>query len=361
MKSYILIGIGLLVIAAACKKSDSEINNIEKQYPWKILRSGASYNLNSVFFTDSLTGYAVGGTDGSLGMGIIIKTTDGGNKWSEQKDGRNCNELTSVFFIGETGYAVGYDNYSVDTNYYCKGTILKTVNGGENWVIQSQFELPMLSSVYFINADTGYAVGGGVVSTVDGGKNWIEHEGYYTMKLRSVFAVGKTVYATLENSNWYYANSIVKTTNGFETWDVKMGIWSSSLDRYITSLFFTDENTGYVGTESYNGVILQTTNGGVNWTKQKTGTTKDLYSIYFLNPNEGYAVGGDSYTVYNSSNLLDYTDYESSVILKTTDAGVTWEVQPTDPVKAILRSVFFVGNTGYAVGDKGTIIKTVEK
>jgi photosystem II stability/assembly factor-like uncharacterized protein len=357
MKRYILIGIGLLIIVVACKKSDSDLEN---QSSWVILHSGASYNLNSVFFTDSLTGYAVGGTNGSLGYGIIIKTTDGGNTWSEQKEGRNCNELTSVFFIGETGYAVGYENYSVDTNYYCKGTILKTLNGGEDWVIQSQFTLPMLSSVYFINADTGYAVGGGIVSTIDGGKNWTEHEGYYTMKLRSVFAVGKTVYSTLENSNWYHSNSIVKTINSFETWDIKTGILTGDLSICITGLYFTDENTGYIATERYNGVILQTTNGGTKWVEQKTGTTKDLYSIFFRNPNQGYAVGGDSYTEYHSSNLLDYTEHQTSVILKTTDAGTNWEVQPTDPIKAVLRSVFFVGNTGYAVGDKGTIIKTVE-
>ncbi|MFZ2865527.1 MAG: YCF48-related protein [Ignavibacteriaceae bacterium] len=39
------------------------------------------------------------------------------------------------------------------------------------------------------------------------------------------------------------------------------------------------------------GKILKTTNGGTNWTTQSSGTTNDLYSVYFVNETTGWAVG----------------------------------------------------------------------
>jgi hypothetical protein len=74
--------------------------------------------------------------------------------------------LNSVYFCDEnTGYIVGRN-----------GTILKTVNGGDNWD-----ELPSgtyydFRSVYFTDANTGYAVGaaGTILKTTNGGTNFIE-------------------------------------------------------------------------------------------------------------------------------------------------------------------------------------------
>ena len=76
--------------------------------------------LNSIFFINAYTGYAVGQE------GTIIKTTDQGNSWKILKSG-TTNYLYSVYFLNpDTGYAVGYG-----------GTILKTTDGGNNWISQS--------------------------------------------------------------------------------------------------------------------------------------------------------------------------------------------------------------------------------
>jgi len=71
------------------------------------------------------------------------------------------NDLKSVFFTDDlTGYAVGV-----------KGTIARTVNGGTDWEIQSSGPLSDLTSVYFTDPNKGLAVGwyGTILMTTNGG------------------------------------------------------------------------------------------------------------------------------------------------------------------------------------------------
>ncbi|MBK7446360.1 MAG: hypothetical protein IPJ45_10170 [Ignavibacteria bacterium] len=83
------------------------------------MQNGFKKSLYSNYFTGANTGYAVGDS------GKILKTTDGGNNWLQQISPTR-NLLKSVYFVNEnTGYAVG------DT-----GIILKTINAGVNWIQQ---------------------------------------------------------------------------------------------------------------------------------------------------------------------------------------------------------------------------------
>ena len=65
------------------------------------------------------------------------------------------------------------------------------------------------------------------------------------------------------------------------------------------------------------GKIFKTTNGGTTWTIQWSGTTNYLHSVYFTNANSGYTVGDDG------------------TILKTTDGGTVgiYEKQKTSNLK----------------------------
>jgi photosystem II stability/assembly factor-like uncharacterized protein len=200
--------------------------------------------LESVYFTDTNTGYIVG-VDG-----IILKTINAGNNWSPQTSGTN-ERLNSVCFAdANTGYAVGWN-----------GAIIKTINGGTNWYTQTSGTTVRLNSVYFNDANTGYAVGyeGTILKTIDGGANWIAQTSGTTYWLWSVFFI---------NANFGYAVG------------------------------------GLPGTET----ILKTIDGGTNWITQTSATTNMLYSVYFPTPDTGYAVGetgtilqstGDSYIQEN--------------------------------------------------------------
>ena len=87
--------------------------------------------------------------------GTILKTIDGGANWILQTEPSGKN-LRSVYFPQDavTGYAVGEG-----------GTILKTTDGGTNWVLQSEPSGKNLKSIHFPqNATTGYAVEDGGTS-----------------------------------------------------------------------------------------------------------------------------------------------------------------------------------------------------
>ncbi|MFA5781980.1 MAG: YCF48-related protein [Bacteroidales bacterium] len=77
------------------------------------------------------------------------------------------------------------------------------------------------------------------------------------------------------------------------------------------------------------------------WVILNSGTTNLLFSVYFTNADTGYVVG------------------ETGTILKTTDGGTNWTTQ-TSGTSSDLWSVYFTNaNTGYAVGGTGTILKTI--
>lgn len=95
--------------------------------------------------------------------GSILRTTDGGTNWIPQSSG-TTNELTGVFFLdANTGTAIGYN-----------GTILKTTDGGANWAPQSSGTNKILSSIFFTDANTGTVVGQDttILRTTNGGTSW---------------------------------------------------------------------------------------------------------------------------------------------------------------------------------------------
>ncbi len=110
----------------------------------------------------------------------------------------------------------------------------------------------------------------------------------------------------------------------------------------LQSIFFTDENTGYVA--GIVGKIFKTIDGGINWTEQTFGTNDFISDIYFIDTDIGYAVG------------------RNGLIIKTTNGGLNWTIQTLPEnfnIFTTLRSVYFINaNTGYIVGDYGNILTT---
>ena len=84
---------------------------------------------------------------------------------------------------------------------------------------------------------------------------------------------------------------------------------------YLYTLKFFNQNTG---------IILKTTNSGINWTNIIPATTgMTYYSSYFINNNTGFLSG------------------TGSNILKTTDQGQTWNGYETDNNYSN-KSIFFI-------------------
>lgn len=130
--------------------------------------------------------------------------------------------------------------------------------------------------------------------------------------------------------------TIIRTTDGGKTWDVKTCVTGSDLNR----VYFPNHGTiGYAVGDS--GTILKTTNSGESWFQQQSNYSDVLLGVHFpVSDQIGYVAG-------------------AGVVLKTTDGGGHWN--PTGQTPFFLADVWFVGNdTGWAVGFGSVLLKTTD-
>ena len=131
--------------------------------------------LNSVNFCNSNTGWSVGG-------GVIKATINGGATWITQAafGGHNNHySLEHVYFSDQlTGWVSGGVHNTITSEYL--NLLIKTTDGGQTWTQQffssGKSEDYILNSVYFIDNLRGWAVGDGgvIMKTTDGGATYID-------------------------------------------------------------------------------------------------------------------------------------------------------------------------------------------
>ncbi len=82
----------------------------------------------------------------------------------------------------------------------------------------------------------------------------------------------------------------------------------------LISVQFINSNIGWAVSNS--GTILKTTNGGLNWMAQVSGTFNHFSSVYFANYNEGWVVGVGGIILYtpNEGILVELTSFTAEYI-----------------------------------------------
>jgi photosystem II stability/assembly factor-like uncharacterized protein len=254
--------------------------------------------------------------------------------------------FNSIFFTSsDTGYVVG--TRSTPDYWDNRSIFLKTTNGGDSWIIQTDTAFGSLNSIYFIDAKTGYAAGGMgfIYKTSDGGTHWnqVAFGGYFDNYYSIIFTTKDTGFIAGNNGK------ILKTTNGGTNWN----LIHSDTTMMISSISFPDNQTGYAAGSAYGiaSYLLKTTNSGKDWTAINDTLHYGLQSVYFLNADTGYITGKEQFPFFYGT---------ASDILKTTDGGKTWKVV-YKVSGIILYSVRFMDETiGYASGSKGTLLKTTD-
>jgi|WetSurMetagenome_2_1015567.scaffolds.fasta_scaffold72625_2 photosystem II stability/assembly factor-like uncharacterized protein len=300
---------------------------------WLAQSSGTTKTLYCSSFWDESYGFACGDSN------TLVKTSNGGTNWIIMSPPGNSTNYFASMLTENLNYiylAQGYTG-GVSGN----GKILYSSNGGTNWITQMTTQYDMFS-VAFINTPTGYAVGNGPVSgndtlykTTNNGSVWTPI---------SSGGIGLMTYVYFYNSTTGFITSmtssnILRTTNGGVNWSV---VNTGTSQNGISQITMTDTN--HVFAVANNETFLRSTNGGLNWTSQSYGTL-DGMSVSFCYNSIGFMVCG-------KENPAQYK------ISKTSDFGATWTTTMTGTGKVYYNINFVWYQLGWLVGSGGTILKT---
>lgn len=286
---------------------------------YQVYNSSAGRSIHSIQFTSENTGYASIWVYSGTGYGGLLKTTNGGDNWVNLMPAGNVWDF--CFLDNNTGYI---DFMKTNWN---NDHIFKTTNGGINWFDQDS--VYSLLGIEFFDYNTGFAAGkyGGGKKTTNGGINWVQF-----------VAPGCwhqwTTMSCLSADIWIVAGgNICKTTNGGVNWNSTNGI-------FFAAICFINNTTGFVGSDD--GAISKTTNAGNNWfVIDSIISSLNPRNIMFVNDNTGYISAG-----YNQ-------------VYKTTDGGYNWSQQVINSSNNAIEYVHFINpNTGFAGGGNGAIYKT---
>jgi photosystem II stability/assembly factor-like uncharacterized protein len=282
---------------------------------WYQQNSGTTDPLAHVQFVNEQVGWTT--TDQE-----IYKTTDGGANWQLQY---THYPIFQVLFNNEdVGWLLSWWNYDPE--------LLKTVDGGETWV-QVYLGGEWIYELEFINPDTGWIVGAvefGYLfkATTDGGTTWVDKTvspNYYD-ELRDI--------EVIDNLNLIVSGyeTLFKTTNGGNTWQEIPIFWS---DQYALQIF--NMNLGWAREPyGYGGTLFKTTDGGYTWIQQ----VQPFDNYQFITPQIGW---------YTNENEIYYS----------TDGGYSWTLQNSGTNSSLYDIFFLDNNNGWAVGENGTILHTI--
>lgn len=274
-------------------------------------------------------------------------------------------EIVSLGTIKGIVFVPG-DDYSWETGWAAQynGNVLKTTDGGDTWTNNDNGISTNVWGIDFIDEDTGYLcdLDGRILKSIDGGINWT------TVFNNSAYAFNKIKFKDANNgvATGYPKN--VYTTDGGTTWEDATGgsdYWG---------LDYAGGDT-YYGVTSFTGEVGETSDNGQNWSTVHTTGFGLTVCVNFLDETYGI-VGGSEYKVkvttdgassWTQSNVdggsgeilaADWFDKDTLWvcgvgIYKSTDGGSSWTQDTTMWASGIAnREMYITGmNTIFVSGD----------
>lgn len=304
------------------------VNYFAQQPGWEVISSGTTTELSSIFFYDYEVGFAVGDS------GTVLKSIDSGKTWQvlQPPTSFDLNDLymfhrDTILVVGDSGTIYFSDSggvtWSGGSNYIPEDILSTSYSSGKGICGCSSQAILICTYTgtahYCSTAQTGFF----------GGGFW----GAYMLSPQIGFVAG-------ENS--IFQPLLGKTTDSGINWGF-IAFYLNSNEGRATGVDFTDMNTGYVSARVWDGTgaISKTADGGNNWTS--TMFSNPLWSVDF-------PISGASQVGYSAGDV--------GTILKTYNAGANWQQQNTG-TSLKLNKVFFLDlDNGFAVGKNGIILRT---
>lgn len=294
---------------------------------WAPVSSGTSNTINSLFFVSPDTGWIAGENS------LIRKTVDGGATWTTQTVSGNIKTIR--FANSKVGWAVGESGGS--------GLVLKTTDGGTTWTPQINAG-PVVRDVQIANEYPDHAwiagAGGFLRETNDGGATWTTDGGTLWPVISS--GTDRDIHRMwLHNAGdligFVGSHGLISRRLFDETDSIITDSTTTTNDLHDVAFVAFPHDLGLcVGA---GGTILRTTDAGVTWTPQNSGTTADLYAVTLVSSRAAYAAGANG------------------VLLRTTDGGETWVSVNSGTTNALHAAGVSLGTGGWIAGNLGTVGK----
>ena len=292
---------------------------------WHSLNSGNGAEINDIEMFDSQRGLAVGIN------GYLFRTEDAGARWNVDR----LKVTGVVLFRNENLNAVDIVDDQFAVTVGDDGVAYKTADGGLTWTSIGFPNLPEtynISDVHFLSRDEGWVVGQDldvghsrtVYHTLDGGLTW-------TRPFDDTASFSAVEFEGVRGWIATLGSRFLRSTDSGATWTEGFlpdnGLPLITLDMQ----FANDGLTGYA--VGWYGYVAKTTNGGVTWAVQNTGTTeRHLSDLAIISPTEVWASTYNGYAYH------------------TTNGGTTWIAEPVNT-----RANDFASFEGIAVGSSGGV------
>lgn len=236
------------------------------------------------------------------------------------------------------------------------GQILKTTNGGDSWTQQFHDSNFYFRSVAFFDEQVGFAgtLSSALFRTADGGATWTNINASLPVVPAGICGMSIANDSTIYITGIFYSPAyFMKSTDRGLTWTHT----SMSAQAFtLVDVHFKDSDVGFlVGGASMAGqnkaVILRTDNGGASWTTVGLGphSNERAWKIQFVNDLVGFV---------SVEELSPEPQY-----FKTTDGGATWvlhTVTPTIPTGTVQGIGFLTEDHGWVGGFNDLLFETLD-
>lgn len=289
----------------------------QAQTSWTLQPSGTERQLLDVQFVTNEVGYISGE------KGTILKTTDGGNTWSNLTFDTTLYLQSLSFVTPESGYVAGEHH------------LYKTTDGGITWQLKTADTAHFFQTIKFLTEDLGFAGKEAyILKTTDGAASWDTVQ-YAPNGIKTI--------AFPSMSAGYFAGGngptqIFKTTDTGITFSGTPNIMMTIREE----LNFLNDTVGYL-IGWYAPYIQKTVDGGATWHILDTLTYQGGVSVHFLNQQTGYVA-------------------DLGTIRVTTDSGHSWSTDLTVFFASMdllygLKKITSTNTSLFCIGAAGKIYK----
>jgi photosystem II stability/assembly factor-like uncharacterized protein len=296
------------------------------QSGWVSQTSGTTRNLNALSFRDTLVGWVAGDS------GTLLKTTNGGANWMSRNAGTRS--LRALHFTGpNTGWAVGDS-----------GALLKTTDAGETWNALTSGTTRHLRAVHFRGNDSGWVGGdsGLLMRTVNGGTSWTRQpDSLLSRHTVNGITFTRSGAGFVSTGSGAYDGGVFRSPDRGATWTLVTGQAGYDYRAVVSAGDSVYYASGFLFPFMGNNVpvwsVVGMNDGGMNLKALKESF--NAFSLYFSSPKTGWGVG------INGS------------IARTTNGDTL--IQQVSGTQVQLNAVYFANeNVGWVAGNQGTILKS---